>query len=181
LVPIVGGQSGKGPKETALSLGPLRFSRGLDVLRIELRGRVILIDKEDAPIFYSLKWAFTCNFKYLVYRGISLRRAIMGLKKGDSAHVDHINGNGLDNRKSNLRLATRNENLRNQRTRTDHNKSSKYKGVWFDKSRNKYRASITINGKCKKLGTFGDQIEAAKAYNQHAADNFGEFAVLNVL
>jgi len=107
------------------------------------------------------------------------------LKKGELA--DHINGDKLDNRRENLRLATRSQNEMNKRKRvfTQKPTSSSYKGVSWMKSRNKWRAVIQVNGKQKSLGTFpgtpeGER-EAAKAYNKAAEIHYGEFAHLNEL
>jgi hypothetical protein len=91
--------------------------------------------------------------------------------------VDHINHNGLDNRKSNLRLCTRAENNRN--SRSFRKKTSKYKGVSWDKRRNRFVASIRCNGKYYYLGRFNSQITAAKAYDKKAKELFGDFAYLN--
>ncbi len=91
--------------------------------------------------------------------------------------VDHINGNGLDNRKCNLRLATAAQNSRNRR-RTG-GRSSRYKGVSFIKSKHRYVAEITFNGRRMSLGHFKSEIEAACAYDKAAKKYHKEFAALN--
>lgn len=90
--------------------------------------------------------------------------------------VDHINGNKLDNRRENLRLATYSENNANRKSR---NGSSIYKGVSFDKSRNKWISSIQVNGKTQHIGRFDDEIECAKAYDKKCYEIYGEYAKLN--
>lgn len=91
--------------------------------------------------------------------------------------VDHINHNGLDNRKANLRIATFSENRRNSRKAKD--TSSKYKGVSWHKNNKKWHAGININGRRKHLGSFDDEIQAAKAYDEVARKYHGEFSSLN--
>lgn len=93
--------------------------------------------------------------------------------------VDHINGNGLDNRRSNLRLATAFQNLANMAIRPH---TSQYKGVSYYKHRTSYKkwvAEIRCNRKRVRLGAFESEIEAARAYNEAAKNLFGEFARLN--
>jgi HNH endonuclease len=95
--------------------------------------------------------------------------------------VDHINGNGLDNRRENLREATKHQNNRNAKKRAPKT-SSKYKGVSYLKAQyhtKRWSAHIRINGKFTHLGVFSLEVEAAKAYNEAALENFGEFSLLN--
>ena len=92
--------------------------------------------------------------------------------------VDHINGNSLDNRKANLRLATYMQN--NWNTRRGINEgSSKYKGVGWMKKEKKWRAKFRRNHKTVHLGVFDDEKAAARAYNKAVSEHRGEFAVLN--
>lgn len=87
--------------------------------------------------------------------------------------VDHKNGNGLDNRKCNLRIATSSQNKANTKIRRDN--TSGFKGVIWHKASNKWMARVAD----KYLGLFRSKYEAAKAYNQKAKEMFGEFARLN--
>ena len=102
-----------------------------------------------------------------------MSRVIMNCPKGKE--VDHKNGNTLDNRHSNLRVCTHQENCRNRRP--NKNCVSSYKGVsWF---KGKWTAIINCNGKHRYLGRFKNEIDAAKAYDKAAKKAFGEFACLN--
>ena len=93
---------------------------------------------------------------------------------------DHINGNGLDNQKNNLRLATASQQAANQKKRNFKNSSlSKYKGVCYRKDTNFWIAGIKINDKRINLGQFETEKSAAIAYNKTAIKYFGEFAKLN--
>jgi hypothetical protein len=92
-------------------------------------------------------------------------------------YCDHINGDSLDNRRNNLRVALPHENSRNQQTRIT--SKSGYKGVIFDKRNKKFKAQIGIGGKPLYLGLFPTVEAAARAYNEAALEHFGEFARLN--
>ena len=96
--------------------------------------------------------------------------------------VDHINGNTFDNRRCNLRIATRLQNCANrtkQKTYKGKKTTSKYKGVSWHRVTQKWRADIRVQTKRLWLGIFEDEIEAAQAYDQAAKKYFGEFAKLN--
>lgn len=89
-------------------------------------------------------------------------------------HIDHINGDSTDNRIENLREATNTENCRASRRSV--NNQSGYKGVYFCNYTKRWRASICVNGKTKKLGRFNTPAEAHEAYKTAAIKYFGEFA-----
>ena len=93
--------------------------------------------------------------------------------------VDHINHNGLDNRKANLRHATRVQNNRNRLIIKRKGASSKYKGVSWRKRKKRWHARIHVNGRYKFLGYFKEEINAAKAYDKAAKKYHKEFASLN--
>jgi hypothetical protein len=91
--------------------------------------------------------------------------------------IDHINGDGLDNTKANLRLATPSQNAANSKIRR--NSTTGFKGVWWDKKKKKYRASIWVDGKRFHLGYFHPKTKAAIAYDRAATHHFAQFARLN--
>jgi hypothetical protein len=92
--------------------------------------------------------------------------------------VDHRNRNTLDNRRVNLRLATYTQDHGNSK-KQKLNTSSKYKGVSWDASTQKWRAQITVEGKPRHLGLFVDERDAGRTYDDAARDYFGEFARVN--
>lgn len=95
--------------------------------------------------------------------------------------VDHINKDKLDNRRSNLRICTQKQNGGNASKAKTRKFTSKYKGVYFDKERNKWIAKIKRNHRNIWIGRFDTEKEAAKAYNIQARIIFREFAELNKL
>ena len=101
---------------------------------------------------------------------------IMHAEKG--ILIDHINHNGLDNRRANLRFATYGQNAWNSKKGINRG-SSKYKGVSWDKISKKWRAMICNDYKKMHLGFFDDEKAAAKVYNEAAKKHRGVFAVLN--
>ena len=92
-------------------------------------------------------------------------------------HVDHINGNPLDNRKSNLRICTNAENQRNKGVYK--NNKSGYKGVHWFKRDKKWQAQIKHNNKSIHIGLYEDKEEAARAYDKKAKELHGNFKNLN--
>jgi hypothetical protein len=108
-------------------------------------------------------------------RRIYMHRAIMGAAKGQQ--VDHIDGDGLNNCRYNLRLATAAENQHNARRRIDN--ISGYKGVYWKMAQRKWCSQIQLNGKNQYIGLFICPIEAAHAYDRKAIELHGEFALLN--
>ena len=146
--------------------------------------KVALIDDEDYEranqhtwcAFRSYGGKFYAQCRVSKTRTISLHRFIMNALKS-KLEVDHIDGNPLNNRKSNLRLVTHAQNQRNfKKFKTN---TSGYKGVAWHKARRKWRAYIVLNAKQRHLGLFTSKIRAAKAYDEAARKLFGEFAHLN--
>lgn len=94
-------------------------------------------------------------------------------------YIDHINGDSLDNRLENLRLASNAQNQQNSRKKQTG--SSKYKGVYFGKWCSAWRARIKYGKKYESLGYFNTQEDAALAYNRKAIELFGEHANINMI
>ena len=117
------------------------------------------------------------NKHYYLHRLIMEKMLDRKINKNE--RVDHINRDGADNRRSNLRLCSCQQNAFNQGVRK--NNTSGYKGVTFKQKNNKWFAAISPNGKRISLGSFDDKENAASAYNQAAIKYFGEFAYLNPL
>ena len=108
------------------------------------------------------------------YGTMGMHRQILGLDFGDPRFADHINHDTLDNRRTNLRIATREENMRNRKT--NKNNTTGFKGVSFHPKVGRYRAGIRLKGKLVYLG-WADTPEAAHAiYCAAAKEHFGEFA-----
>jgi len=152
---------------------------------IELtRGKKALVDDEDYDWLNAKKW-YAEKFTHTYYARkrennilISMQNIILNVSS--PLRVDHIDGNGLNNQRSNLRIATHRQNMINIGKRRK-NPTSKYKGVSFDKSRNKWTASMGVNYKCISLGRYNTEEEAAIAYNEAAKKTHGEFARLNII
>lgn len=105
-----------------------------------------------------------------------MHRLILGAPAGIG--VDHRNGDGRDNRRLNLRLATRTQNAQNRSKNRDKT-SSRYKSVYARRRKGPWYAQIRIRGRNKHLGVFETEEEAALAYNRAAVEYFGEYARLN--
>ena len=151
----------------------------------------ILYDDEDHDLISKYNWyilsakrvipnenqyyaAGSIRDKQGKWTTIQMHRLLMGEQEGKV--IDHINGNGLDNRRCNLRFATYSQNFANSRSRHG---SSKYKGVTLRKTSGSWQAAIQVNKKSYYLGNFRSEIEAAKAYDKEALRVWGEYARLN--
>lgn len=146
-----------------------------------INGGVTLVSDEDYEYLMNWKWRRidSTSTSYVVRRGANTHRVHMHrviMKPPSDMVVDHINGNGLDNRRENLRVCTTRENVQNKRMPV-HNTVG-YKGVTRHHS-GKYQAQITVNGKHKNLGIYSDPLEAAHVYDNAAIKYFGEFARIN--
>lgn len=109
---------------------------------------------------------------------IFLHREILGLKKGDGVYGDHIDGNTLNNSRSNLRRCALAQNIANAKKHGTDN-TSEFKGVCWDRARAKWVAQIKIHRRHIFLGRFYVEVDAARAYDAAAKLHFGEFARLN--
>lgn len=157
----------------------ITLSDGTKALKINLtKGKFAIIDEEDFEKVNQYKW-HTVIHDYAARKenkkSILMHRFILNVPI--NKEIDHINRNGLDNRKVNLRICSHIENSWN----TDKKKNNKsgYKGVFFIKRLNLWIARISINQKSITLGYFKTKDEAAKMYNNYAKKYFGEFAYLN--
>lgn len=146
------------------------------------QGKIALVDDSNFDGLNQFKW-YAAKLGRTFYAVRSVR--VDGKQKSVRMHceilggslIDHIDHDGLNNQKSNLRFCTASENCMNKRKRE--NCVSIYKGICFHKQHKKWLAHIKINRKDNHLGYFSSEIEAAKAYNAKAIELFGEFANLN--
>ena len=148
------------------------------------KGKEAIIDSCDIGTVKEFGWhALSPADLFYAARGVHIggkkkvllmHREIIGAEKG--VHVDHINGNGLDNRRLNLRIASHAQNMRNRKINA--NNKTGFKGVSFDKKYNKYMPCIRINGKTKHLGSYDTAEEAYSAYCKASAELHGEFGRL---
>ena len=148
-------------------------------------GRVALVDDADYERLSAFRWSVEANGYAAYSHGtdfVKMHRLILGLVKGDGLKVDHVNRDPLDNRKANLRIATKSQNAANmQRSRyRGRPKSGKYKGVEVDRRTGlRISARIMVRGERRYLGAFQSERDAALAYDAAAREAFGEFARTN--
>lgn len=152
----------------------------------------VLFDDEDFDLVMSMRWVplakpqnrtiYAVSYKSIKGRQIAtlMHRVILGVVDS-KMHTDHINGNGLDNRRVNLRVCTTRQNIANQQL--SKNNTSGYKGVFKLKNCKKdiYQAKITVMRKDIYIGYYPTAELAAEAYNKAAIEYYGEFAYLNPL
>lgn len=156
-----------------------------EVIIINKKGdlHITLFSELDSDLIESYKWRVN-DHNYLIRARrrkeqgnstwIRFHRVIAERMHLDlSYEIDHINGNRLDNRRENLRIATRQQQLFNTCLRR--NSQIPYKGVYFDKSRNKYMARIQIGGKQINLGRYDTPELAYQVYCLKASELFGEY------
>ncbi len=180
------------PKREDISASPvapiiLRDTlRGVKMKQIKLtQGKVALVDDTDYKWLNQWKWCIEKG-RSTIYAmrnvgqkpcrtTLTMHRIIMQAQKGRG--VDHIDGDGLNNQRSNLRFCTQSQNMMNQFKRK--NCTSKYKGVFWNKRERKWIVVITKQGRKLWLGRYDSEIEAAKIYDAKAKELYGEFARLN--
>ena len=151
-------------------------------MRLELDdGQFALVDGEDYQRLAGHLWHCTAYGYAARYGGKDkasdtlMHREILDVP--DDMEVDHANGDKLDNRRANLRLATRSQNAMNQKQHTD--SASPYKGVYWRKDIKRWHAHIQTDGQKMFLGFFDTAEEGARAYNEAAQKYHGVFAKLN--
>jgi len=158
------------------------------------QGKIALVDDDVFNYLNQFKWQALNIKRYNNYYAVRstnslskgkhsffMHREIMKTPKG--METDHIDHNGLNNQKHNLRICTTNENQRNQKVRGS--STSQYKGVRLMRVKHPYGyyfywgARIVMNKKIENIGNFKTETDAALAYNKRASKLFGEFANLN--
>lgn len=154
------------------------------------KNKVALIDEADYELIKDYTWHFGDAYAQTsvvvgringanARRGVKMHRLIMSAKENEE--VDHINGDRLDNRRSNLRVCTHKQNGRNKHRNARN--TSGFKGVSLKKrgpnNMKCWYASIGVSGKRLYLGYYYTAIEAAEAYDQAAIEHHGEYASLN--
>jgi len=172
----------------ALCYRKLRY--GYTFRKIALtQGKYAIVDVEDYEKLAKYKWyAAKSDRRFYGQRKVVLKNGKCGtytirmqrliLKPQQGKIIDHINHNGLDNRKANLRFVTPLQNSWNARKRLG-NYTSKYKGVYFHKRDRRWHTKIRCKGREIFLGYFKDEKTAARAYDEKAKELFGLYAVLN--
>ena len=152
---------------------------------------IFFIDDEDYESVAGLPW-YLCNGKHTWYayrdfprirgkgekkKGIMMHRQILNMEPNNGLIVDHIDGDGHNNTRINMRTCTVTENNRNQ-VHTIAG-TSKYKGVNWSKYHKKWHSGIVVNKKNLYLGRFDNELQAAELYDIAARHYFGEFCSLN--
>ncbi len=147
------------------------------------QGKVALVNDEDYLYLSQFMWAAakkaeTDTWYALRSKGHGHPRGmhVLILMPEGGLQVDHINRNGLDNRRTNLRVATNAQNAMNVGLRR--NNTTGFKGVSLRRG-TRWQARLMVHGKALGLGFFDTAEEAARAYDAAAYENFGEFAWLN--
>jgi hypothetical protein len=138
------------------------------------RGQEMIIDEEDLHLLNPDRrnpgcYNFRFDYKgYCIVSNLKFHHIVIG-KPPDGFETDHVNRVKNDNRKFNLRHVTRSANQLNKNKYK--NSTSKYRGIYFCKKCEKFKAQITIKGKSKHIGFFSNELEAAQAYDRYVIEN----------
>jgi len=166
-----------------------RLRYGYPFRRIPLtKGRFAIVDPDDYTRLNHFNW-YAAKSIHTWYAIRSLTTSRHGKRKNQYMHhlviaipagcfADHINHNGLDNRKANLRPATLSQNIRHRRKFNTPSRS-KFKGLTWRKKEKAWHVRITVNDKRLFLGSFKDELEAARTYDSSAKLYYGDYASLN--
>jgi hypothetical protein len=148
----------------------------------------ITLDEQGLELYQKYSWHIQKhgNTYYLKtnlkvdgkYYSRTFHRELFNLDNPNNV-IDHINGDGLDNRRVNCRVCTQQDNIRNQVRKYVSNKTSKYKGVFWNKKSKTWRAMIGVNNKRINIGSFSSEHAAGIAYNILAKKHYSDFARLN--
>ena len=138
-----------------------------------------IIDLDNINLIKQYRWYFDKSSGYICARLTD--RKIIGIHRfllnpDKTEHIDHINRNKLDNKKSNLRICSNQENAFN--TNLNSKNTSGHKGVWYDKARNKWASEIMFNYKKIFLGRFENINDAINIRNKKEIELFGDFSPL---
>ena len=146
------------------------------------QGREAFVSDKDYGYLMQWKWYF--NGGYAVRnkpgpsRGTLMMHTVVARRKGvQSREVDHMDRNRLNNQRSNLRAASRQQNVANSGPRR--NGRTGFRGVTWRGRNQKFQARITVNGNQESLGLYRAAVEAAQAYNKAASKYFGPYAYQN--
>jgi len=152
---------------------------GADQIIILPRGEFTVVDADDYAMVSKHRFRVRGGYAITTIDGrtVGLHRLILDAKPGQT--VDHIDGNPLNNRRSNLRFCTHTQNMHNRRKDRGGN-TSKFKGVHFAPHVGKWIAKIGYQKKQQHIGCFDTEEAAAQAYDQRALDLFGKFAKTNL-
>jgi hypothetical protein len=150
-------------------------------------GLVALVDDEDYDKLVGRRWYKhtnngRCNYaqadiSWRPHKRVWMHRLVMDAPQG--LEVDHINGNGLDNRRDNLRLCTRSQNACNKAKSHNRGLTSRHKGVSTGRWGKNWQANITIQSRKIYLGTYDTEMDAVLAYNRAALELHGPFSRAN--
>jgi hypothetical protein len=143
-------------------------------------GGIALVSDEDFYLVSKFEWKSYKYYRDTYYASTRIDGKVVYMHRmilPGHPRVDHINHDGLDNQRHNLRGCTHQQNRSN--TGKNSRNTSGYKGVFWDKNRSKWLAAIGHEGRMVNIGRFSDIIDAAKAYDAKAIELKGEFALLN--
>ena len=183
---LTGGNSGSRPFCIATPVSPFIGDNDMKEILLANGKGVALVDDADYERLNQYKWYVKkCDSTMYARRN---SKSPSGENKQTYMHHDvigydgngerdHINHNGLDNRRSNLRVCTRSQNAQNRKLYGRN--TSGYKGVSWDRPMKRWRASIKLNGNTRHIGYYFCIVKAAKAYDEKARELFGEFANTN--
>ncbi len=149
--------------------------------RIKLtQGKFAIVDEMLLNCFSKYSWYAASSGNNFIYAAsakrirktkitmkIFMHHCVIGMPLNRKMQIDHINGNTLDNRRENLRIVTVRQNAQNRKYHRDGTKTSEFLGVCFHKKSKRWRATLTLNKKSKYIGSFENEIEAKKAYDNY--------------